>query len=523
MNFPTIVCKLAVIIALGCFCNDLSARQWVFPSVKEPVMADFVAESNGFVVLTGSNGASFEIPLENFSEADQKFIELLTAEIGEKGALLVSGKTVTQRKDYKVTRSESIEGQLVSPRAASEVHLGGAGDPLLGSSVNFTESDGWIFFEKIKPSVVVSTFLDRMLVNGIPAKHDKNVRVVQHAHGSVVIPHAPDFPGLIVYGKPKLSGESIALTSYVQYGESMLGKISKSMGSFVLKRGYMATFAENEDGTGVSRNFVAQDHDLVFEEMPKGLDHGVRFVRVFPWRWVSKKGIAGGIHEKLELGWFYDWNIGKRSSLDLEYVGIKQKRYWPNLKQNWKAKGINHLLGFNEPDRPDQANMTVDQAIAGWPELQRTGLRLGSPSTSDGGLDWLYAFMEKANKEGLRVDFVAVHYYRAHNNPGDAEGAARKMKAFLQKIHNRTKRPLWVTEWNNGANWTKEPDPNAKQQSAAVKEMIRMLDETPFVERYALFNWVEPIRELVRKDGSLTPAGEVYRDQVSPVFFRQPK
>ncbi|RYD28724.1 MAG: hypothetical protein EOP87_19280, partial [Verrucomicrobiaceae bacterium] len=62
-----------------------------------------------------------------------------------------------------------------------------------------------------------------------------------------------------------------------------------------------------------------------------------------------------------------------------------------------------------------------------------------------------------------------------------------------------------------------------KQQRDAIREMIEMLDKAPFVERYALYNWVEEVRELKRKDGSLTPAGEVYRDQVSPVGYVQEK
>jgi hypothetical protein len=53
--------------------------------------------------------------------------------------------------------------------------------------------------------------------------------------------------------------------------------------------------------------------------------------------------------------------------------------------------------------------------------------------------------------------------------------------------------------------------------------MIKMLDETPFVERYAIYNWVESVRHVRNDDGSLTPAGQVYRDKVSPVFFTQPK
>ena len=112
---------------------------------------------------------------------------------------------------------------------------------------------------------------------------------------------------------------------------------------------------------------------------------------------------------------------------------------------------------------------------------------------------------------------------RAAIRIADAKGAADQMFRFLKGVHDRTRRPLWVTEWNNGANWTSAPDPNERQQKAAIAEMIRMLDETPFVERYALYNWVEKVRHVKNDDGSLTPAGEAYRDQKSPVFFVQPK
>jgi hypothetical protein len=121
------------------------------------------------------------------------------------------------------------------------------------------------------------------------------------------------------------------------------------------------------------------------------------------------------------------------------------------------------------------------------------------------------------------VDFVPVHYYRATSDPGDPRAAADQLYRFLKGVHDRVKRPLWITEWNNGANWTTAPDPNNKQQAAALEAMIGMLDDTPFVERYALYNWVEDCRKAVNDDGSLTPAGEVYRDKVSPVSFVQPK
>jgi hypothetical protein len=43
---------------------------------------------------------------------------------------------------------------------------------------------------------------------------------------------------------------------------AVLGAMHRNIGSFILKRGYMATFAQNSDGSGVSQAYVAQDDDL---------------------------------------------------------------------------------------------------------------------------------------------------------------------------------------------------------------------------------------------------------------------
>jgi len=390
------------------------------------------------------------------------------------------------------------------------------------SVYNFASPDAWLFIADLPPSKVVASHMERLLVNYEPAALNANLRVTAYESGTVVIPQGPKFAALTVFDGKSLGGPSMPLECHVKYNDAKLGSMKGAISSFRLKRGYMATFAENENGSGISRNFVAQDNDVEVKDL-RELDGKVRFVRVFPWRFSSKKGIAGGIHDGLKLGWYYDWNISQNSTPDLEYVPIKQKRHWPGLDQDWKARGSTHLLGFNEPDRPDQAKMTVDEAISAWPELLGTGLRLGSPAVSDGGLGWLYDFMKKADEKKLRVDFVAVHYYRAVGDPGDGKAAASQFYNFIKEIHERTGRPVWITEWNNGANWTSGRDPDAKEQAKAVEEMIKMLDKTPFVERYALYNWVEEGREIKRKDNSLTPAGEIYRDKLSPLAFKQQK
>ncbi|MBK1833119.1 glycosyl hydrolase [Roseibacillus ishigakijimensis] len=513
-----------VAVMLMALAGAAGAREWLVRGAPGPVEADFEGSANGFVLLRGEDGVAVEVALPDLSVFDRRYVSLLMPPgEGLAGPLNQPGKPLTRAKDYEVKEQKPSPRQVIEPEPGTVVSFPGEEDALPESYLHFTASDGWALFPDLKPSIVAKRYLERLVVNHEPAVVDKNIRLVAYGTGTVVIPHGPDYQALTLFSDQGLKGERAGFVCYQNYGSEAIGALAGTASSFVLKRGYTATLAENEDGTGVSRNYVAQDADVVIEELPAGLQDSVRFIRVFPWRWTAKKGIAGGITGNLDVGWFYDWNIGARSSLDVEYVAIKQKRYWPGMNQNWKDKGINHLLGYNEPDRPDQANMSVEDAIRGWPELLGTGLRLGSPSTSDGGLNWLYQFMDRAEKEGLRVDFVAVHYYRAIPNPGDERAAADQFYGFLKRIHDRVQRPLWVTEWNNGANWTNAPDPDAEEQRKAIEAMIEMLDETPFVERYAPFNWVEDCRRLVWDDGSLTPAGVSYRDHRSPIFYQQPR
>jgi len=420
----------------------------------------------------------------------------------------------------EVRAEERLANRRITLSGTADLRISGTGNPLARSMINFTSPDARLILEKVGASEAENSILPQLLIQDTPAATGSNVRIAGYGHGTVIIPQGPNFEAMAIFDGNSLSGASMSLRCYVKYDIDKLGAMKAAIRSFRLKRGYMATVAQNEDGTGFSKNYVAQDRDVVVNELPAGLAGNVAFVRIFPWRWTAKKGVAGGIWQGLNVGWYYNWNISDNSTPELEYVPIAQKLYWPGLDQDWQARGATHLLGYNEPDHKDQANLTVDQAIQGWPKLLATGLRLGSPAVSDGGLNWLYDFIAKADGNHLRVDFIAVHYYRSHN-PADAKGAATQFYNFLKEIHGRTKRPIWVTEWNNGANWTHDPKPTFAQQKEALKEMIKMLDRTPFVERYAIYNWVEETRSVKRKDGTLTPAGEVYRDQESPLAYDQ--
>ncbi|MDE6134334.1 MAG: hypothetical protein K2F79_02025, partial [Muribaculaceae bacterium] len=96
----------------------------------------------------------------------------------------------------------------------------------------------------------------------------------------------------------------------------------------------------------------------------------------------------------------------------------------------------------------------------------------------------------------------------------------------LKEVHERTGRPIWITEWNNGANWTHEswPSDKAAQQEKQRKfmaEVLEMMDTCSFIERYSVYNWVEEKRALFHGDKNLTPAGKVYRDfEAASAFSR---
>ncbi len=414
-----------------------------------------------------------------------------------------------------------LTNTTVTMTGRAELRITGAGDPLPGCVIHLNSPDAWLLLSGIAPSQVASTFLSRVRVNGATAARDVNARVVQFAQGAVVIPQAPDFSPLEVFDGRHFTGPSRKLDSFVHYDIAKLGVMATNIASFKLKRGYQATFATAENGTGTSRNYVAQDGDLEVGRLLGSMENNVRCVRIFPWRWAGKKGIAGNIEQNLDVDWLYNWSLDRDSPLDWEYIPIRQTRWWPGLDQDWRARGSTQLLGYNEPDRPDQANMTVADAISSWPDLLWPGLRVGSPAVSDGGRSsWLYPFMQQADADGLRVDFVAVHYYWCFN-PADPAGAANQMYNFLKATYDQVKRPLWITEWNNGANWTGCADPTYAQQQACIAAMIDMLDNTPFVERYAPFNWVEDARRLVWDDNWPTDAGFAFRDNAAPLAYRQ--
>ncbi len=413
------------------------------------------------------------------------------------------------------------------------------------ATITIGNDDSWLFFDNVRPNDVVSHYASRIIIGGKPFVPDTNGRIAIYRHGSVVMAHNGDYAALTAS-----NGNENAAFSCGYYYTNAPGQhvpaarvrplaLDNKITHIKLARGYMATLACEPDGMGYSRVFVADDDDIDID-LPQQLSGKVSFIRVFRWQYPSKKGWVGSTWSAMPDGlkyafqqadktrstWYYNW--GSSPTIDPANPDAKtyNQEYVP---EKWGAGGLwdgvysiqdaTHLLGYNEPDHSEQSNVTVDKAIEEWPLMMQTGMRLGSPATTN--FTWLYNFMDKCRRLNYRVDYVVVHAYWGGMS-------ASEWYNDLRTIHERTGRPLWIKEWNNGANWTKENWPSSLSEQYAkqlrdLTAIVHMLDTCTFIERYSLYNWVEDKRMLIDKNGSLTPAGEMYAADKPGYFFNRSK
>ena len=196
--------------------------------------------------------------------------------------------------DY-LASEDGFQGKLAELTGKSELYIKGDvySQPMKNAFVNLNSEDAWLYFPEVKPSQVVDSLLYNIRVKSDYAVLNENVRVSPYLNGAVVIPHVPEYEALTVYKNSRLRGDSLKLKSRNSYYIGGLGTMNNTIESFVLKKGYMATFAENEDGTGASRVYIAKDNDIVLNVMPANLANKVSMVVIRPWRWTVKKGWRG--------------------------------------------------------------------------------------------------------------------------------------------------------------------------------------------------------------------------------------
>ena len=241
----------------------------------------------------------------------------------------------------------------------------------------------------------------------------------------------------------------------------------------------------------------------------------------------SRKGVgawtfSGQDQALAESGasWFYTWSTSDEG-ISAPNAGFVPMIWGPGsitssaLAQAKQDTSCGCVLGFNEPDNSGQSNMTPAQALSLWPQLMDTGLELGSPAVASGGATpggWLDQFMTGAKNNGYRVNFITLHWYGSDFNTTDA---VSQLQSYIQAVHTRYDLPIWLTEFalisfaNGGQQF-----PSETEQAAFLTAATAMLDNLPYVQRYAWFGLPAtsglPSTGLFQPGPVITPVGTAF-------------
>lgn len=224
------------------------------------------------------------------------------------------------------------------------------------------------------------------------------------------------------------------------------------------------------------------------------------------------------------VSWSYNWANTYASNQETKYQqhGI---HYVPMCWNNsYSAANIsayyaahasqqNYLLGYNEPNLTDQANMTPTQAAEKWGDVvalaKNNNARLISPAMNWGtlpgysnGVQWLQEFFTKVNSND--ISGIAVHIYM-----NTAKGTLSDLQRY--KVFGK---PLWLTEF---CAW--DGTSTSAAQCQFMCQCINALEQDKDLERYAWFiprggytTEAEPFMSLLTKNNppALTERGVLF-------------
>lgn len=239
-----------------------------------------------------------------------------------------------------------------------------------------------------------------------------------------------------------------------------------------------------------------------------------------------------------------------------------------------------HLLGYNEPNFKEQANLTPRQAAMGWRHVEwvadQKSLTLVGPAVNycdttpgakhpgacieavDGrrmlGFAWLETFYDACSAQGVagydcRIDHQAVHVYacgdvtwaldimkrkagllptqEAHCANGEQDGdefgvdcGGNHCVACSERARALFAKPVWLTEFANprGDCHTSDPEVLQARTVEMVRRALSKMEADPYVYRYAWFMPKTDLPDLDHVDLLLEgEAGEL--SEVGKTYF----
>jgi hypothetical protein len=154
-----------------------------------------------------------------------------------------------------------------------------------------------------------------------------------------------------------------------------------------------------------------------------------------------------------KISWAYNWGSAPDGTMPSGVTYIPMLWSVSNGGTAWNAAataaiaaGADTLLGFNEPDLAEQANMSIDAAVKGWNSLMeplKCQARLAAPAVTNGGspmgLTYLKGFLAACT--GCTIDVVPIHWYDSATN-------IAYFKQYVSDAYTAGgNRPIWITEF----------------------------------------------------------------------------
>ena len=213
----------------------------------------------------------------------------------------------------------------------------------------------------------------------------------------------------------------------------------------------------------------------------------------------AKRGVAFNFSQAEDLplltdaiSWDYNW-ANDQNSLAATWMDEERVEYCPMCwSNNYNADRIRtyvqahpstkYLLGYNEPNLTDQANMTPVQAAAQWGEIvalaKELNLKLVSPAMNYGTLSgysdpikWLDEFFAQPGVDINDIDVISIHCYMA---------SPQALKDYVARFYKYNK-PIWMTEF---CAWEEYAIHSEEDQINYMCQVLNYMEQDAKIERY---------------------------------------
>ena len=242
---------------------------------------------------------------------------------------------------------------------------------------------------------------------------------------------------------------------------------------------------------------------------------------------------------QLKLYWNYGWTSERVEDqpANLEFIpqvwgGAKSdelmlERLKQQIQPQIEAGLCKRILAFNEPDKKEQSNMTVERCLHFWPLLEQLGVPICSPSCENPlGCDnaedcnqgvhghWMTDFMNQLEEKDYRCDYLGAHWYG-----GPSFDA---FKNFMRKVYDSQggKYPLLITEfavadWKAMNKSCADNRYTQKQVLEFMKKALPWIEQQEWIVGYAWFPFDAECSQgtcsaLFTKQGNMTALGRFY-------------